>query len=239
MQRGDLPPVGGYVLAGGKSQRMGDDKALLELAGKPLVLHATTKLRRLCAEVNILSNNSGLEEYAPLVRDLHEGCGPLAGIEAALLNSKYEWNLILPVDVPFLPTLLLDAWLWSVLHEPIRSIRLSMLAVDGAEHPTLLIIHRELAPFLTVSLERREFKVLPAIRSAGDAVAASLKVKSREVFVEMQWDDPFLAPVVKGRVEAWWSLTEAQKEGSSRWFANLNTPEEFAEAEKHIDALDT
>ncbi|MGH9595325.1 MAG: molybdenum cofactor guanylyltransferase, partial [Edaphobacter sp.] len=75
MQRGDLPPVGGYVLAGGKSQRMGDDKALLELAGKPLVLHATTKLRRLCAEVNILSNNSGLEQYAPLVRDVHEGCG--------------------------------------------------------------------------------------------------------------------------------------------------------------------
>ena len=52
--------VGGYVLAGGKSSRMGRDKALLELAGKPLVLHAVTKLRRVCADVHILSGNSGI-----------------------------------------------------------------------------------------------------------------------------------------------------------------------------------
>jgi molybdopterin-guanine dinucleotide biosynthesis protein A len=240
MQRkDDLPPVGGYVLAGGKSARMERDKALLELAGKPLALHATTKLQRVCAEVSILGNDPALERFAPLVRDLHPGCGPMAGIEAALLSSKYEWNLILPVDVPFLPTMLLDDWLWSVLHKPVGHIKLSMLAVDGIRHPALLIINREIAPYLTASLERREFKLLPALRSAGDALAAKLKVKSEKVFVEMQWDDPFLAPTAKDEGEVWRFLSEAQKEGPSRWFANLNTPEEFAEAERHIDALDT
>ena len=79
-----MPPVGGYVLAGGRSSRMGRDKALLELAGKPLVLHAVTKLRRVCAEVSVLSDNPELARYAPLVRDLHAGCGPMGGIEAAL-----------------------------------------------------------------------------------------------------------------------------------------------------------
>jgi molybdenum cofactor guanylyltransferase len=34
-------------------------------------------------------------------------------------------------------------------------------------------------------------------------------------------------------------LTEAQRSAEGLWFANLNTPEEFAEAEKHLDALDT
>jgi molybdopterin-guanine dinucleotide biosynthesis protein A len=239
MGRAELPAVGGYVLAGGKSLRMGSDKALLELAGKPLVLHAVTKLRRLCAEVSVLSNNPALERYAPLVRDLHEGCGPLAGVEAALRSSTYEWNLILPVDVPFLPTRLLDDWLWSVLHEPVGDSKLSMLAVDGVRHPALLIVHREFAPYLTDSLERSELKLLPALRSAGDALAARLKVKSGKVFVEMQWDDPFHAQAARGGEETWRSLSEAQRESSSRWFANLNTPQEFVEAEKHVDALDT
>lgn len=93
--------VGGYVLAGGKSSRMGRDKALLELAGKPLVLHAVTKLQRVCEDVHILSGNRELAEYAPLVEDLHPGCGPIGGIEAAFGHSGHEWILLMPVDMPF------------------------------------------------------------------------------------------------------------------------------------------
>ncbi len=238
MKRGELPPVGGYVLAGGKSSRMGRDKALLELAGKPLVMHAVTKLKRLCAEVHILGSNSDLNDYGPLVSDLHEGCGPMSGIEAALLNSKYDWNLILPVDVPFLPTFLLDDWLWSVLHEPIREIKLSMLAIDAAPQPALLIIHREIAPYLAASLERGEYKLLSALRWAAGDIAAKRKVKVDKVFLEMQWDDLY-APDAKDWSEAWRSPSAAQRANCSRWFANLNTQEEFAEAERHLDALDT
>jgi molybdenum cofactor guanylyltransferase len=237
MKRGDLPQVGGYVLAGGKSSRMERDKALLELGGKPLALHAVTKLRRVCAEVSILSSNPALEAYAPLVKDIHEGCGPMGGIESALRSSRYEWNLILPVDVPFLPTFLLDNWLWSVLHKP-RKLRLSMLFLDSIPQPALLIIHRDIAPYLTASLERDELKLLLALRSAGEGIAAKLNVKSKKVFEEIQWDDPY-APKVKNQSEPWRSSTEAQGKNMSRWFANLNTPEEFAEAEQHLDALDT
>jgi molybdopterin-guanine dinucleotide biosynthesis protein A len=238
MRRGELPAVGGYVLAGGNSSRMGRDKALLELGGKPLVLHAVTKLRRLCNEVSILGNNPELETHAPLVRDLHKGCGPMAGIEAALLSSKHEWNLILPVDVPFLPTRLLDDWLWSVLREPVGEIKLSMLAVDDVRHPTLLIIHREITPYLTTSLERGDFKLLPALRLAVEDIAARRRVKVKKVFAEMQWDDPW-APKAIAKKEAWYSPSETQRKNWPLWFANLNTPEEFVEAEKHLDALDT
>jgi molybdopterin-guanine dinucleotide biosynthesis protein A len=238
MRYGNLPAVGGYVLAGGKSLRMGRDKALLELAGKPLVLHAVTKLRRLCNEVSILGSNPQLQAFAPLVRDLRDGCGPMGGIEAALLSSKYDWNLVSPVDVPFLPTFLLDSWLWAVLQEPIGEIKLSMLSVDGVRHPALLIIHREIAAYLTASLERGDFKLFPALRSAVEDISARRRVKVREIFVDMQWDDPLSSKAIDKK-EAWNSPTEAQNENCSRWFANLNTPEEFAEAEKHLDALDT
>ena len=73
---------------------------------------------------------------------------------------------------------------------------------------------------------------------ASEGIAAKLKTKSKNVFVEMQWDDPY-APAAKGRTEAWLSATDAQRKNWSRWFANLNTPEEFAEAKQHVDALDT
>src|SRR5271156_1644278 len=101
--------VGGYVLAGGRSSRMGRDKALLELGGKPLALHAVTKLQRVCSDVHILSENRELSAYAPLVSDLHPGCGPIGGIEAAFAHSTHEWNLFLPVDMPFFPSALLFA----------------------------------------------------------------------------------------------------------------------------------
>ena len=89
---------------------MGRDKALLELAGKPLVQHAVTKLGRVCADVHILSERQELANYAPLVGDLHRGCGPLGGIEAAFEHSQHEWNLFMPVDMPFLPTSFLSGW---------------------------------------------------------------------------------------------------------------------------------
>ena len=50
---------------------MGRDKALLELGGKPLVLHAVKKLRRVCMDVRVLGSNPALEAYAPLVPDMH------------------------------------------------------------------------------------------------------------------------------------------------------------------------
>jgi hypothetical protein len=59
-------PVAGYVLAGGRSSRMGTDKALLELAGKPLIEHAVAKLRRICANVAILGSNPALAQLEAL-----------------------------------------------------------------------------------------------------------------------------------------------------------------------------
>jgi molybdopterin-guanine dinucleotide biosynthesis protein A len=240
MVREDLPPVGGYVLAGGRSSRMGRDKALLQIGGKPLVEHAVTKLRRLCADVNILGSDPELEVAAPLVRDIHPGCGPLSGIEAALIHSRHDWNLILPVDMPFLPTWFLDDWLWSTLHEQDRvdEIRISMISVDAAPQPALLIIHREIAPYLTRALEIGQFKLLTTLESAAMEIAAKTKIKQERVFLNMQWDDPS-APAVQGGDDPWRLRTKEQGASCLRWFANLNTPEEFAEAERYFDVLDT
>ena len=245
--------IGGYVLAGGRSSRMGQDKALLELAGKPLVLHAVVKLRRVCMEVNILGNNPALDAYAPLVTDLHPECGPMGGMEAALLHSRYDWNLFLPVDVPFVPTAYLFGWVrHAVLHAgealqrrtefelPGTHARVWMFTVDRVPQPTLALVHREVRPFLTEALGRGEYKLFPVLEKACREISVGKGLLPGVGLVAIPYWEQFRARPGPRRVgEDWWYTTEAQELGSGRWFANLNTPEEFAEAERFVDALDT
>jgi molybdenum cofactor guanylyltransferase len=94
--------VSGFVLAGGKSARMGQDKARLELHGSTLLEHALAALRAVCRDAAILGNYDLYGQLAPVYEDVFPGCGPLGGIHAALTNSQTEYNLIIAVDTPFL-----------------------------------------------------------------------------------------------------------------------------------------
>jgi molybdopterin-guanine dinucleotide biosynthesis protein A len=238
MSLAELPPVAGYVLAGGMSSRMGRDKALLELGGRPLVDHAVAKLRRICAKVKILGTNPELESYGPVVRDVHPGCGPMSGVEAALLDSEYDWNLILPVDVPFLPTAFLNDWMGTTLRVRREDVRVSMLETDAAAHPALLIVHRDMARFLTYALDRGHYRLLAALEYGAEKLAIERGVKTEDVFLRMQWDEPSVA-AVEASAEAWGRLNAPQRAVGADWFANVNTPEDFSKAEHHVDALDT
>jgi molybdenum cofactor guanylyltransferase len=233
--------VGGYILAGGKSSRMGRDKALMELAGKPLIRHAVKKLRRVCMDVRILSNNEELESFAPIVRDLHPGCGPISGMEAGLLHSIFEWNLFMAVDMPFLPS----SFVFSVVRHFVRDaergdrgVRVRMYTVDGRPQPGFCLLHKDLAPFLTAALERGEYKLLPALRSAGRELAERDGFMPGRGFRCVPFKG-FRSRVSEGKFEDWMYPSEAQERAMPLWFANLNTPEEFAEAEQNLDALDT
>lgn len=222
--------VSGYVLAGGKSSRMGQDKALLELAGKPLVLRAVEKLRQVCTEVSILGNREELKAYGPLVRDLHEGCGPLGGIEAALAHSTKVWNLFMAVDMPFLPVGFLDAWVRSVIER--QHARVALFSVDGRPQPALCLVHGEVAPFVNGAVLRGEFKLFPVFMEAANAVAVLQGAKLDEVALNLPWNGETANFGGEG-----WTPGEGQRGASHLWFANLNTPEEFAEAEAFAGVL--
>jgi len=212
--------VGGYVLAGGRSSRMGRDKALLELGGKPLVARAVEKLQRVCADVRVVSGNDALADYAPLVGDVHPGCGPIGGIEAALLQSSYEWNLFLAVDMPFVPAIFIYSWVEQMMGED-DGARICMFTADGRAQPGLCMVHKEVAPFLSDAIGRGEFALMPALEAAGRGSSATAGL----------WNRPAMEWSVDG-------VSERQLAARHLWFANLNTPEEFAEAERWVEALD-
>src|SRR5450631_3928259 len=93
----------GFVLAGGRSRRMGRDKALLEWCGIPLIERAVRSLRSVTSTVRIVGDREDLARFAPVVADTFPASGPLGGIHAALAASSRDWNLFLPVDLPLLP----------------------------------------------------------------------------------------------------------------------------------------
>ncbi len=98
----------GIVLAGGKSSRMGQDKALLPYGDKRLVEHALAILEQKCQTL-LVSSNKEIEGLTyPCIPDVYAGLGPLAGLQATLSASGRKHHLVLPCDVPFIPASLLE-----------------------------------------------------------------------------------------------------------------------------------
>ena len=95
------PDVTAFILAGGKSTRMGTDKALVALDGRTLLARALDLARLVAPDVRIVGDSAKFATFAPVVEDVFRDCGPLGGIHAALRASSTELNLILAVDVPF------------------------------------------------------------------------------------------------------------------------------------------
>jgi molybdopterin-guanine dinucleotide biosynthesis protein A len=94
--------VSGVILAGGQSSRMGQDKALLEIGGKPLIRRLADLLLVLSDDV-VISTNAD-EHYAflnlPAVADVFPGQGPMAGIHAAMARTPRPLLLVLACDMP-------------------------------------------------------------------------------------------------------------------------------------------
>jgi molybdopterin-guanine dinucleotide biosynthesis protein A len=93
--------VSAFVLAGGKSSRMGSDKAFLGLGDETLLSHALRVAGGVAEEVRIVGDAKRFATFGRVVEDVYRDRGPLGGIHAALSTSATELNLILAVDLPF------------------------------------------------------------------------------------------------------------------------------------------
>ena len=96
-----MTDTAGYILVGGKSSRLGRDKALVEVGGTPLALRVTNALRSVVDDVTLVGSP---EKYSHLglrvIPDHVTGFGPLAGILAALEDTSRPWNLVAACDMP-------------------------------------------------------------------------------------------------------------------------------------------
>jgi molybdopterin-guanine dinucleotide biosynthesis protein A len=101
--------VVGFVVAGGRSHRMGRDKALLPWGETDLLGHAIARLRKVAGDVRILCGpvSRYAERGVPVVTDVAPHAGPLGGVLSGLAAAGGRPGLFLAVDLPHVPASLL------------------------------------------------------------------------------------------------------------------------------------
>jgi molybdenum cofactor guanylyltransferase len=95
-----MPELTGFLLAGGKSGRMGRDKAFVPFQGKTLLERALFTLRAVTPKLVLVGPRDKFAGYGTVVADVFPDAGPLGGIHAALRSSPTDLNLLFAVDLP-------------------------------------------------------------------------------------------------------------------------------------------
>ena len=114
----------GIILAGGKSSRMGEDKGLVLLNGKPMVQYIIEVLKEVVSDIIIISNNESYTKFGiPVYADIIKDKGPVGGIYTGLYNSTTELNFCISCDVPMISS---DFILWLLKRSGNASITLPM-----------------------------------------------------------------------------------------------------------------
>ena len=190
---------------------MGRDKATLPFRGRPMVEIAVEKLRGFCAQVSIAGNRDDLAAYAPVVHEERVDVGPAAGIDAGLKACEQPWAMFVPVDVPLVPAELLRRWAASAMDTGAVA---SYLLVAGAEEPAFALVKSEALAAIGRTVDAGERRVVMLWRALEDR------------------DDCWVwAP----DAEEFGDLSGIPRETALKWFANVNTERELAEAEAWAD----
>jgi molybdopterin-guanine dinucleotide biosynthesis protein A len=115
-----MPDLEGFILTGGASSRMGEDKSRLRLGGRTFVERIARALGPVVSRVSLVSSRPEAAAHGlPVVCDVYESRGALGGIHAALANCRAPWALVVSCDLPFVTRELFE--------------RLSSLRTEGAD----------------------------------------------------------------------------------------------------------
>ncbi|MGA9584023.1 MAG: molybdenum cofactor guanylyltransferase [Terracidiphilus sp.] len=201
-----------FILAGGRSTRMGQDKALVPLAGNPLIERALTILSSAGFEPRIAGAKSDLSSFAPTLLDKssESGLGPLAGICSALASSTARYGLFLSIDLPLLPSSLVDYLLELAIA---TESAITGVSIAGFVQTFPVVIDRAGLPVLQSILRSNDRNCLRAFRAAADSISRPFSIQPVEVLIQ------------SGQV------MHPQGFAAAEWFLNVNSPVELARAE--------
>lgn len=215
---GSAQDAAGFVLAGGESSRMGQDKALVEFAGQPLVLRALQILRGAGLTAKIAGARSSLTAFAPVVEDLESqpGQGPLSGICSAMATTSARYTVFQPVDLPLLPPSLIS---YLLHHARITGSAVTIPSVNGFAQTFPAVVDRAAQSSLQVSLESGSRGCFAAFREAASAMSQTISILPAELLAQSG------------------HISHSQGLPPALWFLNVNARQDLAHAESLVEDL--
>lgn len=128
-----------YILAGGQSTRMGQEKGLVKILGKTMIEYVLDVAQSLTDRIVIVSANPDYQPFGyELIQDQISFSGPAAGIDAMLQHSSSPKNLVLSCDMP-----LIDAQSIRVLIDESKSFDITAAAKDLGIQPFPAVFHAQ------------------------------------------------------------------------------------------------
>jgi molybdopterin-guanine dinucleotide biosynthesis protein A len=158
----DRSRVTGVVLAGGRSSRLGRDKAVLELDGEPLLTRVVRTLSDLAAEVLVLGppERAIHARGARVIPDKHPGDGPLPALATALREMRGDRMIAVATDMP-----LLNAGLLAYLLDRSEGSDVTVPRVGGRTQQLHAVYARGCLPAIEAQLARDDLRVDGFFRS--------------------------------------------------------------------------
>jgi molybdopterin-guanine dinucleotide biosynthesis protein A len=150
------PDLSAFILAGGKSTRMGTDKAFVLLEGCTLLARMLDLARKITSNVHIVGDPAKFAPFAPAIEDIFPGCGPLGGIHAALRSSRTDLNVILAIDVPFVSQTLLD---YLIFRAKNSDANVTLARAVGGFQPLCAVYRRRFADLAEDALRAGRYKI--------------------------------------------------------------------------------
>ncbi len=162
-----MEDIGGIILAGGKSSRMGQDKGLMSIDNKAMVEHIIKEFNLAGVnELNIISNNPDYDKFShPVYEDIIKEKGPLGGIYTGLHHTTKTWNIIVPCDTPKIKAKYFDLLIKEKAKSPIQ-----VLKSRDKTHFLIGIIHHSVKNLIKEQIENGELRVETWIKNLGGRI---------------------------------------------------------------------
>ncbi|AMA49045.1 molybdenum cofactor guanylyltransferase [Flavobacterium covae] len=181
--------IDGYILAGGRSSRMGTDKGFLLLNNLPFVICIKNALNPICKNIKVITNNLKYKKIGcNIVKDIIKEKGPVGGIYTALHYSQTSYTIIISVDAPLITTDLIKI---LIRNHIIQNTDITVFINEQTEIPLIGVYNtslKELFREATINNKLKLREVLKEVKTYKIPISKKFKYQVQNINTKEEYE---------------------------------------------------